>query len=137
MLQLAYISSARGPVDQALLDSILEVSRLNNGRCGVTGLLVCGGRRFLQVLEGPDQAVLTTYARIQNDQRHRGFVLLSCQQVAEPAFGKWSMAFRDGAGLGGDDQLQQAVAGLTAKISDPNLRAQFNGFAELHGRAAA
>lgn len=137
MLQLAYISSARGLVDQALLDSILDISRINNGRCGVTGLLVSGGRRFLQVLEGPDQAVLTTYARIQTDPRHRGFVLLSCQQVSEPAFGSWSMAFREGGALGDDDQLQRAVESLTARIADPNLRAQFNGFAELHGRRAA
>jgi hypothetical protein len=136
MLQIAYISTAKGIVDQALLDSILKVSRRNNAVAGVSGLLVSGGRRFLQVLEGPDQAVLATYARIQADPRHRGFVLVTCQGVSERAFGEWSMAHREGGIHVADDRLQAAVEALTAKIADPNLRAQFNGFAKLHARAA-
>lgn len=136
MLQLAYISSAKNVVDQALLDSVLDASRRNNLAAGVTGVLVSGGRRFLQVLEGPGQAVLTTYARIQADPRHRGFILISCLPVTEPAFGSWAMAHRQGGTGTTDDQLQVAVEALTAKIADPNLRAQFSGFAQLHGRAA-
>jgi hypothetical protein len=136
MLQLAYISTARGLVDGKLLDDILDASRRNNVRCGVTGLLVSGGRRFLQVLEGPEQAVLTTYARIQADPRHRGIVLLSCVNVAERAFGEWSMAHRAGGAHVADDKLQGAVEALTAKIGDANLRAQFSGFAKLHSQAA-
>lgn len=136
MLQIAYISTAKGIVDQALLDSILAVSRRNNAVAGISGLLVSGGRRFLQVLEGPDQAVLTTYARIQADPRHRSFVLVTCQGVAERAFGDWSMAYREGGIQVADDRLEGAVAALTAKIADPNLRAQFCGFAKLHAQAA-
>jgi hypothetical protein len=136
MLQIAYISTAKGNVDRALLDSILSVSRRNNAIAGVTGLLVSGGRRFLQVLEGPDQAVLATYSRIQSDPRHRGFVLVTCQGIAARAFGEWSMAHREGGINVADDRLQAAVEALTAKIADPNLRAQFNGFARLHAQAA-
>jgi hypothetical protein len=136
MLQLAYISTSRDNVDRALLDSILSVSRRNNAAAGISGLLVSGGRRFLQVLEGPDQAVLATYARIQSDRRHRGFVLINCQAVGERAFGEWSMAFREGGIHLPDDGLQRAVETLTAKIADPNLRAQFAGFAKLHAQAA-
>lgn len=135
MLQLAYISSSKGPVDQALLDDILTVSRRNNERAGVSGLLVQGGRRFLQVLEGPDQAVLATFARIQADPRHRAFVMLSSTQVPERAFGQWSMAHRP-AGAGEADGLEALVTALVAKIADPNLRAQFTGFARLHTKAA-
>ncbi len=136
MLQIAYISTARDNVSQPLLDSILSVSRRNNATAGITGLLVSGGRRFLQVLEGPDQAVLATYARIQGDPRHRGFVLITCQGVSERAFGEWSMAYREGGIHVSDDKLESAVAGLTAKIADPNLRAQFSGFAKIHAKAA-
>ena len=135
MLQLAYISTSRRPVDQALLDDILATSRRNNERCGVTGLLVSGGKRFLQVLEGPDQAVLTTYARIQNDARHFAFVLLSTKPVEARAFGDWSMAYHQG-GAAADGDLVEVVEALAADIADPNLRAQFSGFARLHGRAA-
>lgn len=136
MLQIAYISTAKGLVDQPLLDSILSVSRRNNAAAGITGLLMSGGRRFLQVLEGPDQAVLATYGRIQADPRHRGFVLINCQSIGERAFGEWSMAYREGGIQVADDRLQNAVEQLTAKIVDPNLRAQFAGFAKLHAQAA-
>ena len=135
MLQLAYISSSRSPVDQALLDEILAVSRRNNERCGVTGLLVSGGKRFLQVLEGPDQAVLTAFARIQNDHRHFALVVLATRPVTERAFGGWSMAYHQGGAAAAGD-LVEVVEALSAGIEDPNLCAQFSGFARLHARAA-
>jgi hypothetical protein len=135
MFQLAYISSARAPLDAAQLADILAVSRRNNERSGITGLLVPGGRRFLQVLEGPEQEVLKTYVRIQADPRHRAFVLVCAQKVEERAFGHWSMACRDEAGSDGQG-LEKLVESLVAKISDRNLRAQFTGFAKLHDRAA-
>jgi hypothetical protein len=133
MFQLAYISSSKDPVDQILLDQILSVSRRNNERVGVSGLLVSGGRRFLQVLEGPEQAVLATYTRIQRDDRHRAFVILSATPVQERAFGDWSMAYSDGQAGG---EFEKLVKALVEKIADPNLRAQFTGFAKLHSRAA-
>ena len=135
MLQLAYISTSRQPVDRALLDDILAASRRNNQRCGVTGLLVSGGKRFLQVLEGPDQAVLATYARIQNDPRHFAFVSLATKPIEERAFGQWSMAFHEGHAAA-EGYLVALVEQLTANIADPNLRAQFSGFARLHTKAA-
>jgi hypothetical protein len=47
MLQLVYISSCRTEIDPAMLTGIIDISRRNNERAGVTGLLVAGGRRFL------------------------------------------------------------------------------------------
>lgn len=137
MLQLVYISTARQPVTPELLDSVLDASRRNNRRCGVTGLLVAGGRRFLQVLEGPDQAVLATYARIQNDPRHFAFVLLSSRPVEERAFGDWEMAYQLGGDVPSKGDLQDIVAGMTATLSDKTLHAHLNGFAAVHARAAA
>ena len=136
MLQLVYISTARQPHSEQGLQSILEAARRNNTKVGVTGLLVAGGRRFLQALEGPDQAVLETYARIQADQRHFALVLLSCRTVEERAFGDWSMAYQAlEAGRSAGD-LKAVVAELSASLPDKSLQAQFNGFAEIHTRAA-
>jgi len=136
MLQLVYISTARAPHDPATLDAILGASRRNNARVNVTGLLVAGGRRFLQALEGPEDAVLSTYTRIQADARHRALVLLSSRTVEARSFGNWSMAFEPGAEAPGEEDLRATVAGLVASLTDPDLRAQFNGFAEIHARAA-
>lgn len=137
MFQLVYISSARAPIDPAMLESILAASRANNARNKVTGLLVAGSRRFLQALEGPEQAVLDTYARIRNDPRHHAFVLLTGRVVEAPAFGDWAMACERGQGDGGDQALAETVRRLTDGLADKSLRAHFVGFAELQGKAAA
>ncbi len=81
-------------------------------------------------------AVLSTYARIQGDDRHRGFVLLSCAKVERPSFGSWSMAYQAGGSAGAGESLDDVVGALTMGITDRNLRAQFDGFAKLHSRAA-
>jgi len=75
-----------------MLDSILAASRRNNEREGLTGLLVAGAKRFLQALEGPEQAVLDAYARIKSDPRHHAIVLLTGRAVERCDFGDWSMA---------------------------------------------
>lgn len=136
MLQLVYISTARDAPNAAVLESVLSASRRNNARCGVTGLLVAGGRRFLQALEGPDEAVLETYARIQADPRHFAFVRLSCAPIAEPGFGEWSMGFEAGGTAGPSEDLNAMVEALVSHLRDRNLRAQFLTFAALHAKAA-
>ena len=51
MHRLLYISTARSPLPKAELETLLRISRRNNVAVGVTGLLIVGGRRFLQALE--------------------------------------------------------------------------------------
>jgi hypothetical protein len=136
MFQLVYISTSREPIGPAMLEQILAASRRNNARHGVTGLLVAGERRFLQALEGPEQAVLDTYARIRTDKRHHALVLLTGRSVDVRAFGDWSMAHEQGDEAQNQPDLRATVDALTANLSDKSLRAHFLGFAELQGRAA-
>ena len=135
MLQIVYISTARQPTSPAQLRDILGRSRRNNAEAGVTGLLLAGGRRFLQALEGPDQAGLTTFDRIKADPRHFAIVALSIKTVETREFGDWSMAFEEGGDSEAED-LRASVAELVSTLEDRSLRAQFTGFAELHARAA-
>lgn len=136
MLQIVYISTARQPMTEQGLEEILAASRRNNGRDGVTGLLLAGGRRFLQALEGPGENVLSTYGRICADRRHGAIVQLGCRNVEDRQFGDWSMAFQAGGAAGIGTDLRSAVARLTEGLDDLNLRAQFEGFAKLHANAA-
>lgn len=136
MLQLVYISTSRHQPTPEELDEILRVSRRNNAAVNVTGLLLAGGRRFLQALEGPETAVTSTYARIAADTRHFAIVQLSRRIVAERQFGSWAMAYEPGGRATAQIDLARSVEALIAPLTDPNLRAQFAGFAELHARAA-
>lgn len=134
MHRILYISTARTVLSPEAMQGILRISRRNNGAVGVTGLLVVGGRRFLQALEGPDEAVAETFARIGRDPRHFAVVKLNDQAITERAFAQWSMGFETG-GLPTDGQsLSQQIEALVQPIGDANLRAYFTGFAKSHGR---
>jgi len=135
MHQLVYISTSRREISPEMLREILSVSRTNNERVGVTGLLVSGGNRFLQVLEGPTEAVCNTYMRIEQDKRHFATVVLTSRSVSARAFGDWSMAFKQGS-RASDGTLREIVYGITENLTDAGLRADFRGFAELHSQAA-
>lgn len=137
MLQLVYISSARQPITASVCTNILSVSRTSNQRSGITGLLVAGERRFLQALEGPTDAVRSTYARILKDPRHYACVLLSEHYLDQRQFGEWSMGYiAGGPELSDEGLLADVVTKLVDPIDDASLRAQFIGFAELQNRAA-
>ncbi len=137
MRQLVYISTSRATViDDALLESILSASRCNNEAAGISGLLLAGGRRFLQALEGPDAAVAATYARIQADPRHFAFVTLTDKAIDAPEFGEWAMAYTQGDDPNAGRALRQTVARMTASLPDRDVQALFTGFAELHSKAA-
>ena len=132
MIRILYISTAREAHVQNDLAPILRVSRRNNAALNVTGLLVAGGRRFLQVLEGPADAVEQTYGRICGDARHIAPVLLSKRSIDDRLFGEWAMGFQP-AGVGGNGgAVNEEVAALVAPISDPTIKAYFEGFVRRH-----
>ncbi len=72
---------------------ILETSRVNNARVGVTGALMFNAGCFAQVLEGPTSAVEATFERIQQDERHGDVALLAYDVVESRLFTDWSMAY--------------------------------------------
>jgi len=136
MHRILYISTARAPLSETEMEVILATSRRNNRRADVTGCLVVGGRRFLQVLEGPREAVEQTFARISADHRHFAVVKLNDKPIEERSFARWAMGFERGGDASLAAPLTEQVAALLAPVTDPNLRAYFVGFASSHGKAA-
>lgn len=136
MLTLIYISTARSPITLRMCEDILAVSRVNNRVDEITGLLVAGQKRFLQALEGPAEAVRTAYGRIAADPRHFACVVLGERATDRRLFGDWAMGFNAGRDAGEGADLTAIVAALVEPLGDPDLRAQFLGFAELNARAA-
>lgn len=135
MKRLLYISTARTPLSAAELDDVLARSRRNNAASDVTGLLVVGGRRFLQALEGPEASVDATFDRIKRDRRHFAIVKLHDKLVTERSFDQWAMGFERGADSGDGAALEDQIAAIIAPIADANLRAYFTGFARSHSTA--
>ena len=91
---LVYVSVASGDLGEQQLLEILRVSRDNNARDGITGMLLYKDRRFMQLLEGPETAVCAAYARIARDMRHEEPTILLEGPLEERDFADWSMGFQ-------------------------------------------
>ena len=77
--------------DEGILGGILLDARRANLRDGVTGALICRSDIYLQWLEGPEDLVRATLARIKRDDRHLEVTLHVAELVPERMFGQWAM----------------------------------------------
>ena len=77
--------------DHMVLDNILTTSRSNNLEDGVTGNLICHSDLFLQMLEGPSEAVRRLYEKILADDRHADIVKLRDEKSKFKLFSSWAM----------------------------------------------
>lgn len=90
---IVYISTAVIDFGEAALLQLLARSRNFNQRAGITGVLLYGGGRFVQVLEGCPAVVRCLYARIASDPRHGRLEKLADGLVARREFKDWRMSF--------------------------------------------
>jgi len=91
LVRLLYASRAAAPLTPAVLDSILEQSRVNNPAAGITGVLCFSEDLFIQVLEGGRDEVCGLYNTIVRDNRHAHVCILSYEEIRERRFGGWTM----------------------------------------------
>ena len=129
MRQIVYFSTASGRQDAAVLGEIVAKSRAVNLRDGVTGLLVAGGHRYLQVIEGPDAAIDRLVLRLRRDDRHLGMSVLIDREVERRSFDGWSMIFKREPRLGEYATFDDIVAQMRHHITDAKLREQLDCFA--------
>jgi len=123
--------------------ALLQQSRATNAECGVTGILLHEGGNFLQVLEGPESAVVHIFTRIVADARHHKPVKIIQEPIARRSFSNWTMAFEDV-----DRDELSSIEGLNDFFEDRVMFAQMNssrakklvaafGEGRWHRRAAA
>lgn len=117
---LVYVSSAVVPFSAAELVDLLERSRENNARLGISGMLLYKGANMMQVLEGEEATVRALYAKIAADPRHKGLIVLMEGRLDRREFTDWSMAFRDL-----DSAETQATPGYSEFLNTPLTGAAF------------
>jgi hypothetical protein len=94
ILQLVYLSHATEAFNyDSDIDAILDHANRFNKEQAITGMLLFRGGVFLQLLEGPKEAVQNLYGKIATDNRHTSLKLLVKQNTTERLFENWSMAF--------------------------------------------
>jgi hypothetical protein len=77
--------------DQGVLNGILTDARRANLRDGVTGALICRADIYLQWLEGPEDKVRATLARIARDDRHMELRVHVSEAAPGRVFPDWAM----------------------------------------------
>lgn len=114
LINLIYASSAKRQLNHADLMDILEKSRRNNTRLGLTGMLLYRGGNFLQVLEGTEEAVKERFDVIMKDPRHHHVTMLLKRPVDKRQFEEWQMGFRNL-----DTVNANAIPGYTNYLNEP------------------
>lgn len=92
LTKLIYVSH-HGGVDSEACADVLQRSRINNARDGITGALVVSDDDFMQVLEGSRTVVAKCFMRIMQDPRHRQIQILLACEINSRLFPDWSMHF--------------------------------------------
>lgn len=77
--------------DSAMLAGILFQARRNNARDDITGALIVRADLYLQLIEGPADAIDAAFGRIRRDDRHNAVTRLHAGPVAERLFPGWTM----------------------------------------------
>jgi Sensors of blue-light using FAD len=94
MYYLVYLSAATQWLNETELLKILSVSRINNSRNHLSGVLLYGNGTFIQLLEGDREQVRETFDRISNDDRYKGITQVANGELVERNFPSWSMGFK-------------------------------------------
>lgn len=114
MHRIVYLSLATVPLTPEQLALLLAQARQHNAELDVTGVLLYGNERFLQVLEGEKQAVQGLYESIRRDPRHQNLITYVDAPATQRAFPEWGMAFQTG-------NVQQLVE-AAGYLGPPNVR---------------
>jgi hypothetical protein len=115
---LTYTSRARLDLTDEDLHDILREARALNALDGITGLLVFDGSRFLQIVEGTEEAIDNLMERLRRDRRHNAVEVRDERVVEQRSFAGWTMELvRVSAGyLRARDEIETK---LPANVSPP------------------
>lgn len=119
--QILYFSTAADLQPKQTISAILDISRKRNALGSVSGVLIVGGLRYLQIIEGPDCAVSTTMERILSDRRHHDVNVMIDRDIAASSFSNWSMAFLKAPALNKYATFEDLVSALHHTV-EPSLR---------------
>jgi hypothetical protein len=91
--ELLYVSveTRRHTKDDLL--ALLNQSRANNEKLGITGILLYYKKHFLQVLEGEKETIFELLRKIRKDARHASVIMFWDQPIEKRNFQDWTMAF--------------------------------------------
>ena len=94
---------------------MVAAANVKNDQADVTGILLFNGTHFFQMIEGPEESVLSIYQHICQDKRHYNIVELLCDYAPARRFGKTGMELFDLREYDRDEVLQVVLDKGTSK----------------------
>ncbi|MCL1469805.1 BLUF domain-containing protein [Argonema antarcticum] len=92
MKRLTYISKSSRHLSIQEIENIGAISRKNNQKQNITGVLLCTQDIFFQILEGEEESIDKLYEKILVDDRHTDILCLQTEHdIKEKMFPDWSM----------------------------------------------
>lgn len=95
MERLIYASRAVWPAPSQAMEDILRVSVPANAGAEITGALGHSDQTYVQLLEGPAEALDALMEKLMADPRHEDLRVLSREAVARRMLPTWTMARAD------------------------------------------
>lgn len=115
---LTYTSRARLDLGDEDLAAIHQTARHLNALDGISGLLLFDGSRFLQIVEGSEDAIDNLVERLRMDPRHSAFEVRDERYVDRRSFPDWSMELvRVSSGYG--KAREEVVTVLPDNVAEP------------------
>jgi len=93
LFQVVYCSAATQKLTHDKIEHLLRTSQRRNEKLAVTGMLLCAGRSFLQVIEGEKRNIDKLFASLESDDRHRNITVILREPIAKRSFGDWTMGY--------------------------------------------
>lgn len=132
MHRLVYFSNVSLELNLFAIEAMVETASERNRPLHISGALHYNGLNFLQVLEGPQEALTPLYLRIRKDPRHSGVVRLADERISIRSYPDWGMKLFCGAPKGvGAPQEVTPDGGLPAMIDAFFGFGHATAFAEL------
>jgi FAD-dependent sensor of blue light len=91
---ILYTSHAIMNFDRYDHNSLLAQSRYKNKQLEITGMLLYAGKRYIQVLEGEKNKVLSLFSEIKKDTRHYEIRVLLQKDISKREFVDWTMGYK-------------------------------------------
>lgn len=80
------------------IELMLMKAKRKNKRLKITGCIVYADNKFIQLIQGPKDAIIDLYKEIKADKRHFKVTTLLEQSTEQKIWSDWSMAILDFSG---------------------------------------
>lgn len=131
MKSILFVSTATEHFDGPQFRSLMTTAAMNNAVKDVTGVLGYNGMNFIQLAEGPDDAIDDCMDRILRDKRHFGVIPIKERRIQKRECHEWGVA--SGSLYLNPLRPESFVTNWKDNALDPDTRSVLASFSSLQG----